>query len=57
MKGTDLIPAMLSYGLEYVQLYIGPSTVMKGGYMKKKRKMKKKMKRIPTALIRDITSV
>jgi len=45
MKGTDLIPAMLSYGLEYEQLYIGPSTVMKGGHMNKKRKMEKKMKR------------
>ena len=36
MKGIDLIPAMLSYGLEYEQLYIGPSTVMKGGHMNKK---------------------
>jgi hypothetical protein len=57
MKGIELIPAMLSYGLKYVQLYIGPSTVMKGGHMNKKRKMKRKMKRIPTALTRDITYV
>jgi hypothetical protein len=57
MKGIDSNPAMLSYGLEYRPLSIGPSTVMLGGHLKTKRKMKRKMKRIPTALIRELTSV